>query len=246
MQTILFVEDEKDINNNISTELKAELGEKVKVLPTYTVDEARQALKHFEIALVIIDIELPDGNGIDLAREVRKQHKYIPIMIASLHANDVLHSKLNNELNLFLMLEKPYTSSDLLAHVQSSLEKMQRMKRPFLVIKNGRIRMKIPIDEVVKVDTIKGTKRIELMHYSTETHRIVSHEFPMQSLADFMDLAPETNTLVRISQSTIVNPSFVIRYDGTSNELYLRHIPQVLSIGKTYRHTVGLLFSRFK
>ncbi|MCL2559949.1 MAG: LytTR family DNA-binding domain-containing protein [Turicibacter sp.] len=245
MQRILFVEDEKDINNRITTELTAELGDGVTVLSTYTAEEARQALKILEIALMIIDIKLPDGNGIDLAREVRMQNKFIPIMIASSHVNHALHSKLNNELDVFLVLEKPYTTADLLSRVKGNLEKMQRMRKPFLNIKNGRKQWKFPMDEIIKVETIKGTKQIELTHYKYETHRTDLHVFSMQ-LSDFMETISETNNLVRISQSTVVNPNFILHYDGAVNELYLRHIPQVLSIGKTYRHTVGVLFSRIR
>jgi DNA-binding LytR/AlgR family response regulator len=246
MQTILFVEDDKIINKEISTGLKAGLGADVQILSAYTIDEATQMMQETRIDLLILDLELPDGNGIDFAREIRKKDEDMPIMIASSHTTEQLHMKLNNELDLFLALKKPYEASDILPRIKSNLRKVKKMQQSFIDLKDGRRRFKIPISMVIKVETVKGWKRIEVTFYNKETGIVSSQEFPMQSMENFMTLLPESSNLVRIHQSTVVNPDFVLHYDGAVNELHLRHTKQVLSIGKTYRETVGLLFSRLK
>jgi len=245
MQTILFLEDDKIINQEISTGLKAGLGEAAQVLSAYTIQEARQMMQDLKIDLSIIDLELPDGNGSDLARDLRKADENMPIMIASSHTTEQLHAELNNELDLFLVLKKPFKAEDILPRIKSNLRKVKRREEPALSLKDGRTRFKIPISTIIKIETIKRKKRIEITILQGDGVTSL-REFPMQSMEDFMQLLGKSKALVRIHQSTVVNPDFVLHYDGAVNELHLKHTKRVLSIGKTYRETAGILFGRLK
>ena len=246
MQTILFLEDDKVINQEISTGLKAGLGDIAQVLSAYTIGEAHQMMQDFKIDLAIIDIEFPDGNGIDIARELRKEDENMPIMVASSHMTEQLHMELNNELDLFLALKKPFSAEEILPRIKSNLQKVKKRQEPYLSLKDGRTRFKIPISKIIKVETIKNLKRIEMTIFNEDTGEISTQEFPMQSMEDFMKLLGDSKVLLRIHQSTVVNPDFVLHYDGAVNELHLKHTKRVLSIGKTYRETTGILFSRLK
>ena len=246
MQIILLVEDDKIINREVSIGLRAGLSADVQVLSAYTIKEAYQMVKDFEIDLAIVDIEFPDGSGIDLVRDMRNKDEDMPIMIASSHTTEQLHMNLNNELDLFLVLKKPYQAIDILPRIKSNLRKVKNRQELFIEIKEARRRFKIPRNGVVKVETVKGSKRIELTLYNEKNGIVSLREFPMQSMEAFMSLLPESSNLVRIHQSTIVNPDFVFHYDGSVNELHLHHVEKALSIGKTYRKTVGVLFSRLK
>ncbi|MCL1990923.1 MAG: response regulator [Defluviitaleaceae bacterium] len=246
MQTILFLEDDKVINKEISVGLKAGLGEGIRILSAYTIEEACEMKTTNQIDLYILDIELPDGSGIDFAREVREKDEDVPIMVASSHTTEKLHMKLNNELDLFLVLKKPFKAKDILPRIHSNLKKSKRRKEPVLVLRDGKERYRIPIFTVVKVETVKRAKRIKLTCYNKETEDTSIQEFPMQSMEDFMKLLPEFQGLIRVHQSTAVNPDYVIHYDGAVNELHLKYVKQVSSIGTTYRESVGLLFGRMK
>ena len=67
MNTILLVEDDETLNKNITLALETE---------GYTVLAADTALSALSLAsqadLIILDVTLPDGNGVDLCRELRK------------------------------------------------------------------------------------------------------------------------------------------------------------------------------
>jgi DNA-binding response OmpR family regulator len=67
MNTILLVEDDETLNKNITFALETE---------GYTVLAADTALSARSLAsqadLIILDVTLPDGNGVDLCRELRK------------------------------------------------------------------------------------------------------------------------------------------------------------------------------
>lgn len=77
---ILIVEDDKALNNGIALSLGTE-----QTVSAYTVKEAR-ALLDGTVDLMILDINLPDGSGLDFCREVRRTSR-VPIIF--LTANDM-------------------------------------------------------------------------------------------------------------------------------------------------------------
>ena len=83
MTQILIVEDDKSLNQGIILALREE-GRSLH--PAYTLSQARQIWKKETIDLVILDINLPDGSGYDLLREIR-QGSAVPVLM--LTANDL-------------------------------------------------------------------------------------------------------------------------------------------------------------
>lgn len=83
---ILLVDDSTTVRMVIAAELR-EAG--FKVTPVPTLDAARRALTQSRdrdaIDLAILDLSLPDGDGIDLLREIRRDpaHMNMPVMILS-------------------------------------------------------------------------------------------------------------------------------------------------------------------
>ncbi|MBR5682707.1 MAG: response regulator transcription factor [Ruminococcus sp.] len=68
MNTILLAEDDETLNNNIKIALESE-GYSVKAVRTAAAAEA--AAPHAD--LIILDVMLPDGNGIELCKRLRKK-----------------------------------------------------------------------------------------------------------------------------------------------------------------------------
>ncbi len=81
MPHILIVEDDRSLSAGIALAL----GEAVFTC-AYTLQEAEAALTASSIDLVILDINLPDGSGLDLLRRLRR-HSEVPVLL--LTANDL-------------------------------------------------------------------------------------------------------------------------------------------------------------
>lgn len=81
MYSILIVEDDIIINGGIKVYLEKQGYETVSV---YSLNEAREELKK-SFSLVLLDINLPDGSGLELCREIR-QGSELPVIF--LTAND--------------------------------------------------------------------------------------------------------------------------------------------------------------
>ena len=49
-----------------------------------TLQEAREILKREDITLVLLDVNLPDGNGLDFVREIKKNNQ-VPIILLTVN-----------------------------------------------------------------------------------------------------------------------------------------------------------------
>ena len=76
MKHIFFVEDDLSLINGLSFAIKKQ-GYEVDIVRT--VLEAHKLWQDGKYDLVILDVSLPDGNGYDLCREIRKTSK-VPIL----------------------------------------------------------------------------------------------------------------------------------------------------------------------
>lgn len=54
-----------------------------------TISEAMRLMMNHSPDLVIIDLSLPDGNGLDLVKRMHKQHPKLPILVYSMHDTDL-------------------------------------------------------------------------------------------------------------------------------------------------------------
>lgn len=84
MKNILVVEDDTLLNKTLSYSLEAS-GYAVSSAPTAT--DARQLFERNEYNLFVLDINLPDGSGFDLCREIRQRDENVAVIF--LTANDM-------------------------------------------------------------------------------------------------------------------------------------------------------------
>ena len=83
MHTILLLEDDENLNRGITITLQ-KAG--YNVLSAFTLSEAKKylALEAENISLVICDITLPDGNGLDFGKRVREASSIYLIYLTAL------------------------------------------------------------------------------------------------------------------------------------------------------------------
>jgi len=87
-ERILIVEDEPDIRATLEYNLHREnyLTESVG-----TISEAEKILKETDISIILLDLMLPDGSGLDLCRKLKseKESNSIPIIILTAKDDEV-------------------------------------------------------------------------------------------------------------------------------------------------------------
>ena len=84
-EKLLIVEDDKKLNDGIRLALK---NDSYFFYQCRTLQEARDILNGEDITLVLLDVNLPDGNGIDFVREIRKNSQ-VPIILLTVNNMEV-------------------------------------------------------------------------------------------------------------------------------------------------------------
>lgn len=119
----LILEDDKMLNDGIKEILRG-LG--IDVFQSNTVDTAKNIMEIKEIDLVILDINLPDGNGLDFCIYCKKNFRSSIIIISALDMDiDVVRGL---ELGADDYITKPFSMIVLRARVQAALRKYYRQE----------------------------------------------------------------------------------------------------------------------
>ena len=117
---ILVIEDEKSINYLICTVLTAN---QYDAIPAYSGQEACTMLQAYCPDLILLDLGLPDMNGVDIIRKFRKQSQ-IPIVVVSARTRE--HDKIEAlDLGADDYITKPFSGGELLARIRTALRHAQ-------------------------------------------------------------------------------------------------------------------------
>ncbi|MCD6022617.1 MAG: response regulator with CheY-like receiver domain and winged-helix DNA-binding domain [Actinomycetia bacterium] len=114
MTGILAIEDDWTVRTVLEHTLKS-AGYDVDLVPG--ISDARQLLAEGRYDLVLLDLNLPDGNGLDLLRDIRKDlGTGVPVLVLSgLRQEEVVVRGL--ELGADDFVTKPFSPPELLARV---------------------------------------------------------------------------------------------------------------------------------
>lgn len=113
---VLIVEDDKDIRALMRTSLSVEGFE---VQTAVSVSEASALLKHAMPDVMVLDLGLPDGDGVDLVRQVRRHHN-LPILVVSARHQEA-QKILLLDAGADDYLTKPFSVGELLARIRVAL-----------------------------------------------------------------------------------------------------------------------------
>lgn len=80
-QEILLLEDDDSLNHAVSLKLKKE---GYTVHSAFTIQEALPLYRNQNLSLILCDISLPDGNGLDFCTQVRKESDVLFLFLTAL------------------------------------------------------------------------------------------------------------------------------------------------------------------
>jgi len=135
---ILLVEDNADLNESNSRVLTRRGYE---VQSALTLAEARLKLAEVEPDIILLDVELPDGNGIEFCEEIRdKTAAHILFLTSKIeHENMVLGLKFGGD----DYITKPFHLDELLARIDAAMRRRMIDKKPVQTITKGTLTLDI-------------------------------------------------------------------------------------------------------
>lgn len=140
MKKILLVEDDLALAKSLKEALQIK-GYQVEVADCYTI--GIQSFQQFSYDFIILDIQLPDGSGIDLYREIRLKSQ-LPILFLTANDNEnMLVEGLNSGGDDYMT--KPFRIKELYARIEALLRRTQTLSNDICV---GNIHIDIQRREV--------------------------------------------------------------------------------------------------
>ena len=120
MEQILIIEDDIALNKGLC---KALTTDSRQLISCTDIRSAREQILCSMPSLILLDINLPDGNGLDFLKEIKKGSDSIPVIL--LTANDTDLDIVNGlELGADDYITKPFSLAVLRARVNTQLRKI--------------------------------------------------------------------------------------------------------------------------
>lgn len=123
MYTILVCDDDVDIVDAIEIYLKQE---NYKIIKAYTGQQALEKIKQNTIHLILLDIMMPELNGIRTLIKLREEQNSVPVIFLSAKSEDA-DKVLGLNVGADDYITKPFNPLELIARVKSSLRRYTKL-----------------------------------------------------------------------------------------------------------------------
>lgn len=120
-QNILIVDDEQEIADLVALYLE---NEGFQVFKFYTANEALSCIENQSLDLAILDVMLPETNGFELCKAIRKKHNFPVIMLTA--KGEEIDKITGLTLGADDYITKPFLPLELVARVKAQLRRYTR------------------------------------------------------------------------------------------------------------------------
>ena len=174
---ILLIEDNLNIVKGLTYSL---VKENFKVTSFDTIKKSFEYInKNNNIDLIILDITLPDGNGIDLFKNIIKDKNIPTIFLTAIDEEEVIVNSLN--LGVEDYITKPFSTKELIARMNKII--LRNKKQNIIKVKD----IKYDLDKMIvyKSDKIIELSSIELKILNllfTNINKVVKRDFILDKI----------------------------------------------------------------
>ncbi|CAM8672691.1 MULTISPECIES: response regulator [Sphingobium] len=117
--TVLVADDDADIRDLIVGQLRQE---NYRLLAAANLADLRQTLRDEAVDLIVLDLNLPDGDGLSLCRELRAEGSDVQIIMVTARGS-AIDRVLGLELGADDYLTKPFEPRELLVRIRNLLRR---------------------------------------------------------------------------------------------------------------------------
>ena len=186
---ILIIEDNDVVREGLIFSLKQNNYE---VLEAKNRKEAETIILEKSIELIILDISLPDGNGINIYEKIIKEKEIPTIFLTANEDEEVIVKCLN--LGAEEYITKPFRTKELLARINRIISKIN---------KNTIIKVKDITFDIDKMEAYKNKQKIDLTSLElkilhllfTNINKVVTRSFIIEKIWEWTGNDVEDNTV---------------------------------------------------
>lgn len=198
MPAILVVEDEFLTRRTLQELLQRE---GFTVSTTGTVAEALGEVNRNAYDLVLLDIMLPDGDGLTACRRIRERHRMPIIILSTKRQLEDRVAGLDTGADDYIV--KPFEPLEMIARVRAQLRRAQELSREGggRVIRVGRLTVDAALQDAIIDGRPAGLtqKEFQLLHLlATRAGKAVSRDFLIEQLWSDDELGSDKNVAVYI------------------------------------------------
>jgi len=233
---ILIVEDNINISEGINKILKKIIkdnlpDEEIMIKSTSHVKSAIELATELSIDVFVIDIELPDGNGLVLGQTIRNMERYsrTPMIIESKTINEKFQVDVHLKLNNLAYITKPFNLNIFAEKLIYALEIASEKSRMITII-TKKSRHNYDIKDVVYIEKCSYSKNCQLIWYE-KGHGLHSETYTLSIKK--MKACIKDSSIIQIHQSYMINPIYISRIDLMDKIIMLKHNIEI-PIGQTY------------
>lgn len=173
-KNILVVDDEAQITRVLKTSLSSQ-GYGIRTAADG--EEALQVIQEWSPDLIITDLRMPNMNGLELCREVRKESR-VPIIVLSVKGEETIKVQALDA-GADDYVTKPFSMNELTARIRAALRRASVPEQPqLLAIEIGDFRIDVPARKVlVKTHEVHLTpKEFDLLVYlARHAGKVLTH-----------------------------------------------------------------------
>jgi len=160
MRRVLVIEDEPDLAMLLERNLR-DAGYEVEIAGAG--DRGLAAARSRAFDLILLDIMLPEMDGLEICRRLRGEQVYTPILVLSAKSSEI-DRVLGLELGADDYLTKPFSIPELMARVKAIFRRIEALaqapRSPAPMLSHCKA---LVIDPAARLVTVRG-RRVELTH----------------------------------------------------------------------------------
>ncbi len=176
--------------------IKALRTSKINIKTAATISEGWYLLEKEEFDLVICDVVLPDGDGLELVKKLKKKFSHLEFIIISAQ-NNILTAIKADQLDVFEYITKPLDLNDLIISVDRSLKKKTEKNQNFKFEENLPMIGTSQVMQVVYKNIAKITKTNFSVLINGESG--TGKELVAKTIHNFSDRSKEPFTAINMA-----------------------------------------------
>lgn len=223
---IIIIEDEKNIRNDLVKTIR-KIDEHIEIFETGSVLESMEIIQENNIDIFLIDIQLEDGNGYELAKRIRKIDRYKLNHIVFITAVPTHAMMAYENIHCYSYILKPI-DQDLLEEQLFTLIKFGTKKIvdevPKLELELKSCKYIVDVDDIIYLEAINQKKYLKTTKDCIELTRT--------SMAGMMNRLPDY--FIRCHKSFIINKNRIEYVDKAKKVIRLNDTDEMIPIGRKY------------